>query len=629
MYLNKGYESSLDRPYYISAGRIAATTSIQTPNQLYELQQRLNSGVKNVELSGPLDPGAFEQIPREHFDEMRRLAKLSGAEISLHAPMFDISGFDDRGGWSEENRKQVEEQFKSIVERANKLSDRGNIPITIHTNRGIPSMIPEKNLGYYSQEQEKEYGIKGLAGKEIPRTMYVIDQEEGRLLPIQYEQKDNLGGKKTYTPHERLENVNETQWQNQKLQIFALEKSNYENQRRAQELISRNAALEYGNRHGTLLPEEQEEYKHNQSEVAVVGQYIAEVERNMSSSLNELNHKLSKYGNDIDPEQRQNLDELNKAWEQQRKISEKYSKHIEEARRNGNFTAVKQLNEQAHNEIMQTVGDKASTENTLRVLSGIDHPRLYVPVDEFVSNKASQTIVNTALHAYKEFGENAPTIAVENWHPDTALSRGESFQQFITRSKNDFTNALVEKNGLDKNEAKKVADKLIGATWDVAHINLLRKYGYSSEDVVKEAEQLKGSDVKKVHLADNFGYSDAHLVTGMGNVPTFKEIQALEKTGMRDDVPMIGEFGAFDTMFKESSFPYILENVNSPLYSHKNSIKWGDARDNYPDYFGGYGMMLPDLHFREFYGGGFSSLPKELGGQMGGDRSRFSGTPNQ
>ena len=43
----------------------------------------------------------------------------------------------------------------------------------------------------------------------------------------------------------------------------------------------------------------------------------------------------------------------------------------------------------------------------------------------------------------------------------------------------------------------------------------------------------------------------------------------------------------------------------------------------------GLGDVLPDRYFGEF-GAGFARLPKELGGQLGGgDRSRFSGTPNQ
>jgi hypothetical protein len=36
---------------------------------------------------------------------------------------------------------------------------------------------------------------------------------------------------------------------------------------------------------------------------------------------------------------------------------------------------------------------------------------------------------------------------------------------------------------------------------------------------------------------------------------------------------------------------------------------------------------MPEKHF-SIYGGGFSGLPQELGGQIAGTQSRFSGTPN-
>ena len=267
--------------------------------------------------------------------------------------------------------------------------------------------------------------------------------------------------------------------------------------------------------------------------------------------------------------------------------------------------------------------------NAMLSLAQIKAPEVLIPVDDFVAKKAKETIVNTAMYAYKNYGEKAPVIAVENWYPDTPLSRGETFQTFITDTKKEFAQQLMKEKGLNQNQAQDVANRLIGATWDVAHINLLRKYGYSKEDIVAEAQKVRGADIKKIHLADNFGYSDAHLVTGMGNVPTFEQLAVLEKTGLRKDIPMIGEFGMFDVEFKESSVPYALEALNSPLYSMNNSPLWRSSREQYPDYFGGYGMVLPDMHFKEFYGAGFSNLPKELGGQMAGDRSRFSGTPNQ
>ena len=55
---------------------------------------------------------------------------------------------------------------------------------------------------------------------------------------------------------------------------------------------------------------------------------------------------------------------------------------------------------------------------------------------------------------------------------------------------------------------------------------------------------------------------------------------------------------------------------------------WKDVWETEGKYGLGYGPTLPEQHFA-MYGGGFSNLPLELGGQVPGDRSRFAGTPNQ
>ena len=37
---------------------------------------------------------------------------------------------------------------------------------------------------------------------------------------------------------------------------------------------------------------------------------------------------------------------------------------------------------------------------------------------------------------------------------------------------------------------KKQAEKLIGVTWDVGHINMIRRLGYGKKDVVKETKKI-------------------------------------------------------------------------------------------------------------------------------------------
>ena len=59
--------------YQLSHKRIGVTTSIQTINQVAEVEARLKEGVSTIEM-GTMDPRYFEQIAKQQFSDMRRLA---------------------------------------------------------------------------------------------------------------------------------------------------------------------------------------------------------------------------------------------------------------------------------------------------------------------------------------------------------------------------------------------------------------------------------------------------------------------------------------------------------------------------------------------------------------------------
>ena len=184
---------------------------------------------------------------------------------------------------------------------------------------------------------------------------------------------------------------------------------------------------------------------------------------------------------------------------------------------------------------------------------------------------------------------------------------------------------------MNKDEADKIAEKLIGVTWDVGHINFLRKYGYDEEKVKEETRKI-APYIKQVHITDNFGFNDAHLPPGMGNAPIKEEMEIIAKEMRKKGLEfkkgsVIVEAGAFVAQFKESPHPYTLEYFESPLYTYKTQPYWKDIWETEGKYGLGYGQILPEQHFA-MYGAGFSNLPTDLGGPINQDRSRFAGTPN-
>ena len=85
------YLKSEDSPFLgkenmIPAKQLGLTTDPRMANQIGALSQALNQGISVMEI-GTLSPQVFETIPRQHFAEMRRKAKLAGAELTLHAPI--------------------------------------------------------------------------------------------------------------------------------------------------------------------------------------------------------------------------------------------------------------------------------------------------------------------------------------------------------------------------------------------------------------------------------------------------------------------------------------------------------------------------------------------------------------
>ncbi len=250
-------------------------------------------------------------------------------------------------------------------------------------------------------------------------------------------------------------------------------------------------------------------------------------------------------------------------------------------------------------------------------------PEVYVPIENFATEKSSETFGNAAFDAWKEFKDKTPILVIENPPAGFALSTGEDIAKIVKASREQFIKKAA-KEGISESEARKQAEKLIGATWDVGHINMLRKYGYTEKDIIAEAEKV-APFLKHIHLSDNFGFEHTELPMGMGNVP-LKEI--MEKLGQKGfDARKIIEAGNWWQHFRTSPFQEVLEATGSPIYGMKMAPYWSQAQGLYQGYFGGYGQMLPQMHY-ETFGAGFSRLPSELGGQaQGAQGSRMSGRP--
>ncbi len=599
--------------YRVAASEIGMTTDPRTANQLQALNTSLNQGAIPIEV-GVLQPQAFDQIPKQHFEEMRRVAQLTGAKLSLHAPLIEPSGMGEQG-WSEAGQKLAEQQLTDVIIRASDLDKNGNVPITIHST-GMPGS--EYEITPEGKKQLKKLVIVDRSnGKPVQtlegETLYYPNMErwkpgvteeqktkvfQGELSAEDFREKISAEQGKYRTPEQRLDILNHSHWDQEVTQlIFNKERADeilQQNYPQIQDVLGKLRRKEI-NFEDMTATQKQVYYHFDNARI-----YLEDNQQHVEALFN----KAWKYGTEEDREKLKSL-----------------SKNFQE-----------ELNESEGSLIKES----QAIQNLLNGMRYKIIPKQFVPVEEFAIDKSTETFANVAANAYKELGDKAPIISIENLMPGMAFAlkkEGEKglpgMNELILESKRKFVERVIKPKdkgglGLSEKEAQKQADRIIGMTLDVGHLNIARKDKFKEEDLRKEVEAI-ARHVKHVHVTDNFGYSDSHLPPGMGNVPIKELLQELEKQGFSGR--KILEVGGWFEHFKTSPYAESLAAMGSPIYSMKLGPYWNETINYLEGYMGGYGMMLPQTNYQTF-GAGFAQLPIELGGQVGGGQgSRMSGKP--
>lgn len=570
--------------YRVGAGSFGLTTDPRTANIVQDASTKLNAGVKHIEIAA-VSPEIFDSIPIQQLKELNRMSKLTGVNFLMHGPVMDSTGVSQQG-FSEMNREGAERKITEVLERSHEINPDGNMPVTFHAAEQIPGT---------------EWKTLGKEGERKAKRMIAIDKDSGKMIPLEEEKKyypvrHDKEGKilpiaekgEIISPEKSLEIVNETEWDNKISQLFF-------NKERADEILQQNqvqiqqlmAYLEEKQKKGekpVLTPTQEQAYmKYRDAQ-----NYLSEINK----SANAIFSKAYEFG---DEHQKEEL----------KALSERYRTELEEK---GKGDAVEQ--------------SKAMHRLLADLQSPSLAPTMFVPIEKFAVEQSSKTFGNAAFNAYKKFGDKTPVLSIENPPAGFGLSTGEDLKNLVEESRKQFAERAMKEKGIGEIEAEKLAKKFIGATWDVGHINMLRKQGFKKEDIIKETERVAPL-VKHVHLSDNFGFEHTELPMGMGNVPVKEIMEKLGKEGF--DATKIIEAGQWWQHFRTPPFRETLEAFGSPIYAMNMAPYWNQNLGGQQDYFGGYGAMLPQTNY-ETFGAGFSRLPSELGGQKpGAEGSRMSG----
>jgi sugar phosphate isomerase/epimerase len=584
----------------ISHGTYASTFSIatdpRTANQIKMTTEKINTGVKAVEVS-MLTPDVSDSIPDQHLTELRRLKKLAGIDLTVHGPLIEPTGVI-QNHWDETQRVQAERQIFETVKRAQRVSPEENLIVTLHASNGLP---------------EPETWIVGEDGKKRLDNITVIEERSGSIGRLPKPKADYLEGSQA-TPEEELKRLNKDNW-TRSLSNVSITAS------RATDIFDRRMSSNLAELKEGGIEKVGDYLKALRSEEGQ--KFINSLQKDDKQIANEIYGSLS-YANAFVTDSYNNFKELfNQAYEVASKEDPKMKGQLDSLKEE-----IKQTIDGYKKDPTRVMELSEVVTKGIQTLEKIDKiPEVYKNIKNFAVEKSAETFGNVAYRAFQDAqsrGEKAPIISIENPPAGMGLTRAEDLKDVIEKARTQFTQRAV-KTGMSESEAKEKAEQLIGATWDVGHINMIRKYGFTEKDLKEETKTI-APYVKHMHLSDNFGMEHTELPMGMGNVPLKAHLEELQKgyKGQFDKLKKVIEVGNWYQHFQTTPFSETLAAFGSPIYGMKMSNYWNQSWQNQGGYFAGYGVN-PDIH-HSIYGAGFSNLPVELGGQVGG-RSRMSGNP--
>lgn len=598
--INEKYgESFLGFDYRFPAHQFGVPSNPIGSNILKTVSERISTGIKTIEVSGfniggqGIGTKGMDMIPKQQFKEVERLKKLTGIDLTFHAPLVEVTGFQGRQGWDEEDRRRVEREMISTVRRAHALDPKGNLVVTFHASNGL--MDPET-------KEIKEDGTMEL------KEFWVVNEDAGQFQnitqePNYFKKEEN----KKINPEELISKQNEEGWLRQLQQVTFQARQGeriIEETFKGKEEDKKKQILEVykkfakGEEH-PILPELDDEQK----------KWLNRELSNVTQGDIYLRDSYASF---------QNL--FNNAYKAAVKNNNEGDRKKLEAFRDEIAPMVKEIEKDPSK--VETLANEVI--RGINVLRSIDAPKTIRPVREWAIEKAGTSFANTAFDAFKEFKDNAPIISIENPPAGDGLHTAEDLRELVDKSREIFQKRAIEELGVSKSEAKEQAEKLIGVTWDVGHINMLRGKGYSEKQIIEQTRKI-APYVKHVHLSDNFGLTHTELPMGMGNVPTKAMLELIDQYNKKvKKIVETGDWLSQSGLNQKTPVRETLIGFGSPMYA-QNGPYWNQGGAITPRYFSGQGAINPDIH-HSLYGSGFTNLPVELGGQMAG-KSRVSGAP--
>ncbi len=566
--------------------------STPAQNQLEEFSKLLRNGSKLVEINiatlygvpgGGHEGTSSENISRAEREAIGNLAKLNEVDLSVHAPWgVNLTGINPQNGeldpsYKDMAKREIAASLKFADDVA-KSAGKENMPVIFHASyeRGFGSPEPKNMIVAFNTEE----------GKVVPIRQEVINNMDERQFMNTYGELIRKAYKNTKTDPE---------------QIISDIKSGLKSE------------VSEGTKRVILSPEANMKL-FNAVQISKLSQERASLETN-------------RYNLEL-----QRMDYLRREAEAKRRQDASELK-----------SSVEQL--EAINEMEASINLRQKMLESQ--IEGLKNKQTLVRYDEKAPELAAKGIAEAAL--YSAFETNTkPMILIENtMDPSMSLSKPEDVVKSVQKAREDFIR-VATKEGYMTNDGKKVlmsdeeaarlSNDLIGINLDVAHLNVFKGFinpatgkNYTDKDIVKMAEATKDY-LRRYHLSDNMGNTDAHIPLGQGTTPIKQILDTLKSQGV--EVPAImetfGGLGGMDLGIVQS-YQYLGQpwSENAPYQSMASfaAHPYSSLVGNYSAY-SNLGLKYDPFSYAS---AGFTGLMPGAGGgyigQKGGDSEGFSGLP--
>ena len=607
-------------------------------DQLQQMKARIFQGASKVELGffgrgkGSMQGGNTtpEMYGKEERIDIRELAKINKVQLTTHATTAagSLAGLGQQG-FDEVVREQAYHEIQRAVDFAADVTKGG--AIVVHANE-----FQRPILDYYKDEKFEAYPEEKTRG-----VRYLVDDRSGQLLPVRkndvfYEPKyrnhpddpENywlgLRGEKipkntrdTKLLFDRMPEVqydketdvptftpNRVTWddivkRSEKLKEELKNDSSLTPEKRAKELVdaepeklfyriqienqiaqARGSSLFYGR-----------SYKEFEKHLARVREAYAFYKK-LDESLPE-----------------------NEKWKIKQISTRSYTEFLPPEVVN----PVEYLNEQVitwENQLRQIHQSSAAADSQAeQQRENISHIK---PIKDYALGKTADTVSRAALYAWDkekhlrhdvtkgEKMERPLFIAVENLFPEMYGSHPDEVRDIVKSARNDMVKKIMEKPDKwgvhEKEEAVKIANEHIKATWDTGHAFIWKKYFQGSDEEFKQWYLKKAAEWKKeeiighVHVSDNFGWEDEHVTPGQGIAPIKEFIQLMKDKIDKGEIDVIVEPAHQDYRALLGGWRLFGSSIYGSAFGKRDS--WADVERSYfgrpaPPYFL-YGETAPD-----------------------------------